>query len=277
MAAAGETIGAAIARQPPHCRRRWLVSGHTAEHFLPLLVPGNANTQLTALADWIGPELTRVAPAYACAVLRQHLRPGAHVQPPALPAARCATSVAVVKVGGSLLQRKDLPHKLQHWLTHQMHEQQINLIIGGGGVIDSLRQLDQIHQIDAAAMHWQCVHALRVTMQVVAQWLPEVSVIGSPAAFAKHCWQRPAGVFLIAPDAFYHPSSGDSLPCNWTTTSDSIAALLAQRLSAERLVLLKSCEIVDPHDLNAAAAGGIVDPVLPGMTRAALAVELVSF
>jgi 5-(aminomethyl)-3-furanmethanol phosphate kinase len=183
-------------------------------------------------------------------------------------------SSLVVKLGGSLLLRPDLSGSLRDWLFAQTDHPQINVIVGGGAMIDALRTLDRIHQLDPVAMHWRCVRALRLTLEVVAAWIPEAVVIDTRAAFARHArWHR-SGWFLIAPEAFYFPGGGDPLPCDWTTSSDSIAALLARRLGAGRLVLLKSCELPERLDLSAAAAAGIVDPVFPQLVDPSLTVEL---
>lgn len=290
--AAAAAIAAAIARQPERFRGSWMLSGHTADYFLPPWLLGRNLPAVRRLADHIGPQLARVAPAFACAKLRQTALAATPVcadrSPPAQVVQGCAEvvqgraevgdgSVMVVKVGGSLLVRPDLPVLLRRWLKAQSDQRQVHFIIGGGTMIDALRQLDRIHRSDPAAMHWLCVRALRHTMQLVGQWLPELTRIESVEAFAEHRLQRPAGRFLIAPGAFYHEASGNCLPCDWTTTSDSIAALLARKIAANRLVLLKSCAINDAADLVAAAANGIIDPNFASLIAPELQVELVSF
>jgi 5-(aminomethyl)-3-furanmethanol phosphate kinase len=184
------------------------------------------------------------------------------------------TSSMVVKVGGSLLARPDLPQSLRRWLRNHGEQQQVNLLIGGGTMIEALRELDRIHRCESAAMHWRCVRALRFTTELVAEWLSEAIVISTTEAFALHRQTWRPGWFLIVPEAFYHSEGDDELPCDWTTTSDSIAALLAHKLMADRLVLLKSCRIERPLDLADAAARGIVDPVLPTLINGAVQVEL---
>jgi len=179
----------------------------------------------------------------------------------------------VVKIGGSLLTRSDLSTSLPRWLAAHCPERQVNLLVGGGSVVDAFRHLDRVHTINPVSLHWMCVNSLRQTSQFVAALMGNVKVIETEAAFKDHCQQRPAGRYLIVPDTFYHPASGDDLPCDWTTTSDSMAALLAKKLGDSRLVLLKSCEITASLDLVSAARQGIVDPILPRFADE-LAIEL---
>lgn len=289
IAAAAERVAAAIARHDACYRENWIVSGHTADCFLPALLATDRPPQITRLADRVGVPLSRAAPAFACAQLlsqqqtttdRRSGRDSGAVTDLAGtttgPAALSAGERWVVKLGGSLLRRPDLPRLLRQWLGEQAAERQVNLIVGGGTLIDALRELDRVHHLDQETLHWQCIRVLRHTLEIVAAWLPAATVIDSPAAFARHSGSRQPGWYLVAAEAFYHPESGDDLPCDWTTTSDSLAALLARKLAAEQLVLLKSCELPPALDLATAAAQGIVDPVLPGLVDEATEVRLLT-
>lgn len=177
-------------------------------------------------------------------------------------------SKVVVKIGGSLLLRPDLAaaiaNWLRQWLADRLPHTQVNLVVGGGAMVDAFRQLDAIHSLDPVDLHWQCVAALRHTSEIVASMIPKCVVIDSVESFNSHRQSATAvGCFVIIADTFYNSASGDRLPCDWTTTSDSIAALLANKIDADRLILLKSCDIPPNIDLREAARRGFVDPVLP--------------
>jgi aspartokinase-like uncharacterized kinase len=175
-----------------------------------------------------------------------------------------SVSKIVVKIGGSLLLRPDLANALRRLITERFADAQVNLVVGGGAMIDAFRQLDSIHSLDPVEIHWQCVTALRHTGEIVARLLPDCVIIDSIESYNLHRQlQRRAGWFVVIPEVFYHRDSGDSLPCDWTTTSDSIAALLAKKIDAEKLILLKSCDVPRNIDLHEAAQLNIVDPVLP--------------
>ncbi len=187
-------------------------------------------------------------------------------------AGETSVSKLVVKVGGSLLTRPDLGPAIANWLDQRLAgrqlQTQVNLIVGGGAVIDAFRQLDAIHSLDPISLHWQCVAALRHTGEILAELISDSVVINSAAAFNAHRRSATAvGRFVIIPDVFYHRSSGDGLPCDWRTTSDSIAALLADKIGADRLVLLKSCDIPQSIDLSEAARREIIDPIFATMVR----------
>lgn len=186
--------------------------------------------------------------------------PGDHQEPmnqrPNVPAK------IIVKIGGSLLTRRDLGSSVDAWLNTHCSGAQVNLVVGGGGIIDCFRHLDSIHDLDPVEMHWQCVAALRQTNQLVSRLIPDCVLINATETYHRHRTSNTLGRFVIIPDTFYHPASGDDLPCDWTTTADSIAGLLCKKLHADRLVLFKSCPIPEGIDLNDAVTRGIIDPVV---------------
>jgi aspartokinase-like uncharacterized kinase len=54
---------------------------------------------------------------------------------------------------------------------------------------------------------------------------------------------------------------------SWEVSSDSLALALARRLNAERLVLVKSCDVAPGDSLDALSAAGIVDARFPDWAR----------
>ena len=54
---------------------------------------------------------------------------------------------------------------------------------------------------------------------------------------------------------------------NWQVTSDSIALDLARRMNAERLVVVKSCEIDPTANLAALTAAGVLDQRFEAMAE----------
>ena len=173
----------------------------------------------------------------------------------------------VVKIGGSLLLRDALVEDLETWLAKQLRSETW-IIVGGGELIDAVRNLDQIRPSDPRRVHWRCIDLLATTLQTVADWFPGWRLIQSPEQFQKAQSRVPdadSTPLLVAVDAFYRPGSPvtDALPETWDTTTDSIAASLAEIIRADELVLLKSCEVTKGATLAALAQAGIVDRSLP--------------
>ena len=167
----------------------------------------------------------------------------------------------VCKLGGSLLDQPWISERLQSWLARQTPIRNV-LIVGGGMIVDRIRQRWLSGQIDDNAAHWEAIQAM--------------------AANAKSCYERgllPDSAFAdridqlsqfpqVTPlfvDVTWYLRTADSdfpagpLPASWDVTSDSIAARVANVLSAEELVLLKSTSAPDSATISSARGANFVD------------------
>ena len=179
----------------------------------------------------------------------------------------------VVKVGGSLLDWQSLPNALRGWLGTQPPARNL-LICGGGPLTDAIRRTDEIHALGETAAHWLCIDALSVTARLLASLLGDMQVTDSlklialkPEVRAKEC--RTPSLALQASIAIFDPRRflieeepglpGCVLPHDWSATTDSIAARLAEVLHADELVLLKSADPPPFTTLADLAAAGYSD------------------
>ena len=185
----------------------------------------------------------------------------------------------IIKIGGSMLLRDDLATAVNNWLNKHPADQTW-VVIGGGRLIDAMRELDNQHPMDPQNVHWTCVDLLTATARVAAQrfgW----SLITTQAEWKLVLERRleidqPTGntPTVIAPAVFYNHKPTAScnerskaarlkLPDDWRTTTDSIAGLLAHLANADELVLLKSCPIPSSMSPTQLADAGIVDAAFP--------------
>ncbi len=179
----------------------------------------------------------------------------------------------VVKVGGSLLDRPELPGRLSSFLGEYRGDRVV-VVCGGGRVVDALRDLDAVHGLGEGPSHALALRALDLTARVLACLVPGLDVVEDLAGLAP-TWAV-GRTPLLSPRRFLGDDdrSPDPLPHAWTTTSDAIAARLAVRLGAARLVLLKSAPPPAGAGIGEAARMGWVDPVFP---RAVDGVPIVSY
>lgn len=152
----------------------------------------------------------------------------------------------VIKVGGSLLSRPNLPDSLTRWFARQSKAENL-VIVGGGELVESIRRLDQLRPSEPVDTHWLCVDLLESTRKIFANWFEWESLTSG-----RDLRERIRTGFsvdqptLVAVPSFYHGSTDFDAPLDWRTTSDTIAALLALTAAADELVLLKNCD-VDPN------------------------------
>lgn len=172
-------------------------------------------------------------------------------------------AVHVVKVGGSLLTRGDFVTALQEWVKRQLEgaaPSHLILLVGGGPLVDSLREIDRLRSLDQEFSHWTAIELMDLSGRIVAGWLPEWSVESSLDGLRGRL-DRPGVTLFLASEFLRHEEPmlvGVPLPVGWHVTSDSIAARLAEVLAAERLTLLKS-EVPPAGPWEGWGAAGYVD------------------
>jgi aspartokinase-like uncharacterized kinase len=176
--------------------------------------------------------------------------------------------IRIVKLGGSLLDWPQFPAALRSWLSKQRPACNA-LIAGGGALADAIWRADRDFGIGEATCHWLCIDALSITARIVAAAVPDFPLISGYADLKSTVMSQHSGAIVFDPREFLarHEAcqSDRPLPHNWTVTSDSIAARIAQCLPADELVLLKSIDQPSGSLIDLAALG-YVDRYFPTAT-----------
>ncbi len=214
----------------------------------------------------------------------------------------------VLKLGGSLLLLPNWPERLTAWI--ESHPATLNLLlVGGGQIVDAVRELDRQHNLPAPFSHWLCIDLLSATARIASQLLPTFPLITaadelqrivrdrfSSETVAGDRGSRPSlrasATYIVDVRCFYQPPAvGETggakhsesiatdcpLPESWETTSDSLAAWLANVVQAEELVLFKS--ITPPSDCHTPQAWveqAIVDAAFADTLPTTLTVSIVN-
>ena len=170
---------------------------------------------------------------------------------------------AVFKLGGSLLEIPDLAARLTVILREALSSCRPILVIGGGSAADLVRGWEPLHALLDVSSHELAIAAMDFNARLLRTLLSRagLTVVSDPR-------DHRAGSILI-PEFLteLHRAEPDVPPATWDITSDSLAAWLAGRLGASRLVLLKSVDPPDDRSLATAAAVGTVDPLLASFAK----------
>jgi aspartokinase-like uncharacterized kinase len=162
--------------------------------------------------------------------------------------------LAILKLGGSLARGG----RLREWLDAiRSQSRRVVVVPGGGPFADVVRRLQGEIGFDDAAAHemamvamsqfGRALQSLRSGFELTAS----VEAIGTALAAGR--------TPIWAPE---HMAVAAKLPASWDITSDSLAAWLAGKLRAERLILVKHS--ASGGAARALAAAGVVDPAFPG-------------
>ena len=149
--------------------------------------------------------------------------------------------LTVVKVGGALGDNA-LP-ALCTALGELGVRHPLIVVPGGGGFADAVRQADRRFGLQAATSHRMAILGMEQFGWLLSDLIPHAvrctelaqEVSGRTAVLL------PAGLPL------------DELPASWDVTSDSIAAWVADRVGAGRLVLVKAVDDLHGHARMSAA------------------------
>lgn len=169
----------------------------------------------------------------------------------------------VAKLGGSLLTRPRWPEELELLLSGL--QRPLLLIVGGGTVVDGLRAIDVAAPQPPRLMHRLAIEAMRLTGAIVAESLTLPVVTTTDDAHA-------AAILDVAAWLATH-TAATHLPENWTVTSDSLAAVVADSIDADLLLVKSVSPPTAAHDLEALAAAGWVDAVFPTAAHGVAGIE----
>lgn len=161
--------------------------------------------------------------------------------------------IEIIKLGGSLEDSA----LLKEWLDCiETYSRGNTVIVPGGGMF--------AEQVRKAQRHWrfsdEIAHSMALLgMQQMALMFkgiyPELQLAGTSDAIRKVLKQHQAVIWL--PDLAWLEQN--KMPASWDVTSDSLAAWMAAKINADRLVLVKSAKIPKPCTIKQLTEMGIVD------------------
>ncbi len=141
----------------------------------------------------------------------------------------------VVKVGGGVLAHREHFDAALASIGAAARDCRLLVVPGGGPFADAVREADRRLRLPDDAAHWMAVLAMDQYAHLVAARLAGSVIVEEPREIAT---ALSAGhVPVLAPSRWLRKA--DPLPHAWTVTSDSIAAWVAGRVGARRLVLVK--------------------------------------
>jgi len=163
----------------------------------------------------------------------------------------------VVKLGGSLAKA----HTLKGWLkVVARHGAGRAVLVPGGGVFaDTVRAAQRDLEFSDVAAHRMAVLAMEQYALLMADFEPSFRLCATEREMDAALTER--HVALWRPYAMV--AAAAEVAASWDLTSDSLAAWLARKIGAARLVLVKSARSEGPVDPERLAAHGLVDSAFP--------------
>ncbi|MCY2966090.1 MAG: uridylate kinase [Planctomycetota bacterium] len=171
--------------------------------------------------------------------------------------------LVVYKLGGSLLDWSGLPDALD-WLCSRRPDAATLLVVGGGETADVVRRWDEVFHLGEERAHWLALESLALNEQLLQTLWPALRPVRSLTQVVSAANERvPAIVCASCFVRWGEKTGAPELPHNWQVTTDSIAAWIADVVSADELVLLKSTSLPPATTLQNASDAGLVDGYFP--------------
>lgn len=165
----------------------------------------------------------------------------------------------VIKVGGSLTGDPGLPQ----WLAALAGHRNAVVVPGGGPFADTVRTSQARWGFDDATAHHMALLAMTQYGLQLCALEPRLCAAADSGAIHRTLEYGRVPVWIPERMAAAEPT----LARDWSVTSDSLAAWLADRLGADGLLLIKSAPGPYPETPEALAAAGLVDAAFPRYCR----------
>lgn len=157
----------------------------------------------------------------------------------------------VVKLGGSLSESKRLTAILKIVAAAQ---EPCVVVPGGGSFADAVRAAHKRHHLPEPVSHRMALLAMHQTGMMLAAMNARLVPAETVAAINQAIAEGRIPVWLPS-----KLTEGDkTITADWRTTSDALAARLAERLRAA-VLLVKSCRVDRSHSIARLVREGIVD------------------
>ena len=166
----------------------------------------------------------------------------------------------VLKLGGSLTGSDRLLSIIG--LTTRARRPVI-IVPGGGPFADSVRALQPKLAIPDPTAHAMALLSMDQMGLYLASLDHRLAACQTLVQFAHALQDGKIPVWL--PYALQHTDT--TLPTDWTVTSDTLAARLAERIAGASVALVKSCPVPPDQGLDRLTELGIVDPLFAPTVR----------
>jgi hypothetical protein len=164
---------------------------------------------------------------------------------------------AVIKVGGSLAETTDALKALGVELCRIAKKYAIVVVPGGGKFADAVRAFDKKFTLPPVVSHRLAILAMDQYGLVLSQLIPESCTIDALKDARRISNAKKVLIFPPSKLMF----QDDALEASWDVTSDSIAAYIACRLHAERVILVTDVDGVFTKDPKTHADAKLINEV----------------
>jgi len=159
----------------------------------------------------------------------------------------------VVKLGGSLAEGR----RLDAILAIVGAARRACIVVPGGGIFaDAVRAAYKKHRLSQRVAHRMALLGMHQSAMMLASMHARLSPVETLAGIRKALAESRIPVWMPLKLA----GDDSHITADWRTTSDGLAARLAERLGKTEVLLVKSCRVDSGATPQQLVRSGIVDP-----------------
>jgi aspartokinase-like uncharacterized kinase len=164
---------------------------------------------------------------------------------------------AVIKVGGSLAETPEVLRDVCNKLSELAEKYTITIVPGGGRFADVVRDFDQRFSVLPEVAHHMAILGMDQFGLLLSAITPGSIAARKLNDLEKITTEGKVPIFL----PFNTMLDEDPLPNSWDVTSDSIAAYVAKRLGAAKLMLVTDVDGIFTKDPKKNADAALMQEV----------------
>ena len=166
---------------------------------------------------------------------------------------------AVVKVGGSLAQNPAILRGLCRGLSDCANDYRMVIVPGGGRFADVVREFDFIFALSPTTSHKMAILGMDQYALLLSDITPGSRLVRTVKEIEESSKIRTAQI--LVPSRLM--SEENPLENSWDVTSDSIAAHVANRLGAAKLILVTNVDGVFTKDPQEHSDAKLIKKITP--------------
>jgi aspartokinase-like uncharacterized kinase len=145
-------------------------------------------------------------------------------------------TINIIKIGGSISQKPKALQTLCQKIGGLANKHQIIIVPGGGKFADCVRKADKQFTLTKTTTHHMAILGMDQYGLLLADLIPNSQIVDC----LEEAKNVNTGIVVLLPSKIM--TLAEELPKSWEVTSDSIAAYIAKKLEAKKLLLIKDVD-----------------------------------
>jgi 5-(aminomethyl)-3-furanmethanol phosphate kinase len=145
----------------------------------------------------------------------------------------------IIKIGGSLFKKeRSILFKINKTISNINKQHKTVVLTGGGEIADVIRKYQKKYKFSDSSAHWMAIRGMDINGRIITETRDDFKIVED----IQNCLRVSSRGFIPVFLVYKLLEKYDTLPEDWSVTSDSIAVFIAYILKANFVILLKDVD-----------------------------------